>query len=98
MAALWWRSEVRPIHIGSSVGEYKNIISNKMREAGYSNIHVNAGEVAGGKGDSWVVVTYLHIMDNRFWEVIACSSSTADAARATVDEVYRLAHSIIFFD
>lgn len=98
MAALWWRNEIRTIHAGSNVGEYKNIISNKMREAGYGNVHVNEGEVAGGKGDSWVALTYLHITDNRFWEVIVCSSSTANAARAAVDEVHRLAHSITFFD
>jgi hypothetical protein len=97
MAALFWHSEVRMLsEATANIGELKRVIQHSLGQKGFANTRVNNLEVAGGKNESWVSIAHFHIADRRFWEVVMCSGTTTDKAKATVDEAVAMLRGLRF--
>ena len=97
MAALWWHSEVRVVSEAlAGIGELKFVVSHSLRDKGFSDVRINDLEVAGGKSGCWMSLAHLHIADRRYWEVVMCSGDTAQASKATVDEVVAMLRALRF--
>jgi hypothetical protein len=105
MAALWWNSHERNsmnlaasgilLSVGWSDGEpiipaLQTLIAQNMTEhLGFSNVHTNALEVAGGKLDVWASVAYFEcpLATTDQLEVVMTAGDSGDDAHAVNDEL-----------
>jgi hypothetical protein len=97
MATLWWHSGVRNVSEAlSGLGELKSIISDKLKELGFSDVRVNGLEVAGGRDGCWLSIGHFHIVDRQYWEIVMCSGDTVEKTRGLVDEVVAMLEALRF--
>jgi hypothetical protein len=82
MPALFWAtSRVGSEAIGS-LGEWRNIVANIMREEGVQNVSLNSQDINGFTPGTFVAVTFIQL-DNvpTFVVVIMVAGDTAEASR-----------------
>lgn len=97
MASLWWNSEVRDVSVAlSGIGELKLVVSNALKEKGFSDVHINNLEVAGAKNGVWISIGHFHIADRRFWEIVMGSGDTGEQTKGIVNEVVTLLRGLRF--
>jgi hypothetical protein len=94
MAALWWHSQIRKLGETLDINGLKNRIAEALRESGFTDVHVNDLEVAGGKGGVWASVAHFSIEPEiEFWEITMTAGD--DSSTKTVnDEVVALLNNI----
>jgi hypothetical protein len=88
MTALWFsRINYSMSEAVEFIGQVYGTIESEFARRGFSDIGRNELYVGGVKSGVNVAVTYLHIQDRRFWQVIMCAGDAADTTVATHDEV-----------
>jgi hypothetical protein len=82
MPSLFWATSRVGSEAIPSLGEWRNIVANIMREEGVQNVSLNLQDTNGFTPGTFVAVTFIQL-DNlpTFVVVIMVAGDTADAAR-----------------
>ncbi len=78
---LWWEWSKYTLPSGKTVDDVKNLIATNtwhgLPSLGYTDIKV-AADVQGKKKGVVVLVAYLHISGQDYWQVLNCAGTKTD--------------------
>ncbi len=82
MPSLFWATSRVGSEAIQSLGEWRNMVANIMREEGIQNVSLNPQDINGFTPGTFVAVTFIQL-DNlpTFVVVIMVAGDTADAAK-----------------
>ena len=71
----------------ANIGELKGVVADSLTKLGFSDVVNTSGEVAGNRPTGVrVSVSYLHIADRGFWQVVCACGDTVPAAQKAVND------------
>ena len=82
MPSLFWATSTVGSEAIPSLGEWRNLVANIMREEGIQNVSLNPQDINGFTPGTFVAVTFIQLNNvPTFVVVIMVAGDTADAAR-----------------
>jgi hypothetical protein len=96
MTALSWQNHQR--QDGHSLPEVRAVISGRLTQLGFTNVHSDDMKVAGSKNGCIVDVVHMAAAPGGFWEITMCAGGDPAVAEQTRDEVVGALGNLGFID
>jgi len=76
----------------ASIGEYKGVIANTLKQDGFTDVVNTPSEVAGNRNGVRVSILHLHIADRKFWQVFMVAGDGANTQPTLNEVVQKVEH------